>query len=60
MTGGISSGVRYFGTDAGLSVPPAISAIALRSPPTPVANSVKVVAPVYLRNVLLEIIAASP
>jgi len=61
ITGGISSGVAYFGIARGSSVPPGIaSAIALRSPPTPVAKSVKVVAPVYLRNVRLEIMTVSP
>ena len=60
MTGGISSGVANFGIAAGSSVPPATCAIALRNPPTPVANSVNVMPPVYFRNVLLEIMTVSP
>jgi hypothetical protein len=53
MTGGMSSGVWYFGIVVGLSEPPGICAIAFAMPdPLSKPNSVSMVPPaVYLRNV---------
>src|SRR5512133_101593 len=51
MTGGISNGVAYFGTSAGLSVPPGIAAIARSIQPVWLATyQASVVAPVSLRK----------
>jgi len=57
MTGGISIGVTYFGTDSGSRVPPGICAMACLSPSF--VESVSVVAPVYLmkpRRVILSLL----
>jgi len=59
MTGGISIGVTYFGTDSGSRVPPGICAMACLSPSFVEAYSVSVVAPVYLmkpRRVILSLL----
>ena len=55
MTGGISSGVTYFGTDSGSRVPPGIWAIARSTQPNCVATYHPIVdAPVSLRKLRRE------